>query len=365
VEAPAFLDPERAAARARLAAWLAEGRVVALPTDTVPGLAASAAAGGAPAAAARIARLKAAPEDKPCALHLADRAALARWLPSLPPGLPRWMERTLPGPWTVVLPVRWVPRARELGWSWPQVGVRVPDHAGFRACARAAADPLLMSSVNPHGAPPLHGAALADWLREHGVPAAFDPLRIASGAPSTVLAFEPLPRVVRGTARGDETQPGLRVLVVCSGNSCRSPLAAALLRRELAAAWGVGEPELARLGWIVESAGTFAMPGTPASEHSVSAAREVGLELGGHRARSVQQAVAGAPPDLVLGMGRNHVAALSDAGHPAELFDPAGHEVGDPFGGELADYRRAREHLQRAAQDRIETWSRWTAGQRD
>lgn len=359
MEAPASFDPDRAATRARLVAGLAEGRVVALPTDTVPGLAASPSAGGAAAAAARIARLKGAPEDKPCALHFADRAALAEWLPSLPPGLPQWMERILPGPWTVLLPARWVPRARELGWAWPQVGVRVPDLAEFRSFARAAGAPLLLSSINPHGTEPLRGAALAAWLEQHRVPSGFDPERVSVGVPSVLVAFEPLPRVLRGEATASQTRPGLRVLVVCSGNTCRSPLAAALLRRELASAWSVRERDLAGLGWIVDSAGTFAMPGAPASDHSVSAAREAGLDLRAHRARSVQQAVAGAAPDVVLGMSRNHVAALAEAGFRAELFDPAGFEVADPFGGELADYRSVREQLQRAAQDRIEAWSRW------
>jgi len=361
VEAPAAFDPDHAESRARLAAWLAEGRIAALPTDTVPGLAASVAPHGAAAAAAQIARLKHAPADKPCALHLADLATLAHWLPSLPPGLTRWLEQRLPGPWTVLLPERWAPRAREFAWCWPQLGLRVPDHAGFRACARAVGDPLLMSSVNDHGIEPLHGAALADWLREHQVPAAFDPARTSARKASAIVSFDPLPSVLRGEIAPAQAHPGLRVLVVCSGNICRSPLAAAMLRRELAAAWGVTEPELARLGWIVESAGTFAMPGSPASEHSETAAREVGLDLRQHRARSVQQATAGAAPDLVLGMGRNHLAALGDAGWMPELFDPAGYEVSDPFGGSLADYRRVREQLQRAAQDRIMIWSGWSA----
>lgn len=357
MQVPAAFDPDRADERARLAGWLASGGVAALPTDTVPGLAASVQAGGAAAAAARIARLKEAPEDKPCALHLPDLAALRQWLPSLPPGLPRWLGLRLPGPWTIVLPRRWVPRAAEFGWPWPRVGIRVPDHAGFRACARAAAAPLLMSSVNRHGEPPLHGAALAAWLRERRIPAAFDPAAAGVGQPSTVVSFDPAPSVLRGTGRPG--RPGLRVLIVCSGNICRSPMAEALLRRELASAWGVEPAELEPLGWIVASAGTFAMPGAPASEHGVTAAREIGLDLRAHRARGVAQAVAGAQPDLVLAMGANHLGALERAGLRAELFDPSGQEVADPFGGGIEDYRRAREQLQRAAQERVEAWSVW------
>jgi protein-tyrosine-phosphatase len=130
----------------------------------------------------------------------------------------------------------------------------------------------------------------------------------------------------------------------------------------LAAAWGVAERDLARLGWVVESAGTFAMPGADASENAVIAAAEVGLDLRGHRARSVAQAHAGADWDLVLAMGRNHLASLASVGLRAELFAPGEVEVQDPFGADLPTYRRTRDELQRAAQERVEAWSRWPRG---
>ena len=270
------------------------------------------------------------------------------------------MERVLPGPWTVLLPARWVVLARDLGWPWPLVGLRVPDDARFRSLAEAVGAPLLMSSINPHGADPLHGARLAEWLAQNGVPAAFDPHSVTHAAASAVVAFDPLPRVLRGEVAGSLDRPGQRVLVVCSGNICRSPLAAAILERELASAWGVAPHDLARLGWIVESAGTSAMPGSEASEHSQTAAREVGLDLREHRARQLTQALAGSEPDLLLGMSRGHVEALREArSGAAELFDPSELEVADPFGGSLDDYRRVRAQLQRAAQERVQAWSCW------
>lgn len=356
------LDPGRAADLERLTAWLAAGRIAALPTETVPGLAVLVRAAGAEAAARQLAALKGAPLDKPAALHLPDLEALRRLTPSLPPGLPRWLASRLPGAWTVLLPARWIHLPPSFGWIWPQVGVRIPRSPAFAAVARAAGGPLLLTSINPHGAAPLSGAALEQWLAQQGVPMAFEAERAGSGQPSRIVSFEPLPRLLRGEASPAELRPGLRVLVVCSGNICRSPLAAAILRQELAAAWGVREQELRHLGWVIESAGSFAMAGADASEHSVTAAREIGLDLRTHRARTLEQATAGAKWDLVLGMGRSHLAALAAQGVPAELFDPAGQEVTDPFGGDLAAYRRAREHLQRAAQERVEALSRWAAG---
>jgi protein-tyrosine-phosphatase len=359
VNAALRFDPEREEERARLAAWLAADRVAALPTDTVPGLATRLAPGGAAQAAERLARLKSAPADKPSALHLPDRASCARLAPALPPGLPDWLQSHVPGPWTILLPAGWLPAVDALGWRWPQVGLRVPRSRDFRACALAAGAPLMMSSINTHGEEPLIGAPLAAWLEQRGVPAAFDPLRVSAAAPSRIVSFDPLPRLVRGEAPASELRPGLRVLIVCSGNVCRSPLAVAILRQELAAAWGVRERDLAALGWVIESAGSFAMPGATASENSQEAAREIGLNLSAHRARSIEQALAGASWDLVLGMGRNHLASLASLGVKAETFELERQEVADPFGGDLATYRRTRAQLQRAAQGRVESWSRW------
>jgi tRNA A37 threonylcarbamoyladenosine synthetase subunit TsaC/SUA5/YrdC len=363
------LDPGRAEDRKRLAAWLAAGRIAALPTETVPGIATLIGADGAAAAARRLNVLKGAPLDKPAALHLPDLEALRRLTPSLPPGLPQWLSARLPGAWTVLLPARWINLPAALGWVWPQVGIRIPRSPAFEACARAAGGPLLLSSINQHGEPPLSGSDLTEWLAAREIPLTFDPAHSGSGQPSRIVSFDPTPRLLRGAATPAELRPGLRVLVVCSGNICRSPLAGAILRQELAAAWGVREKELHSLGWMVESAGSFAQPGADASEHSVTAGREIGVDLSSHRARTLPQALAGNAWDLVLGMGRNHLASLAALGIQGELFDPSEAEVPDPFGADLAAYRKVREHLQRAAQDRVEAFSRWqqpalTAGRR-
>src|SRR5262245_63475713 len=96
-----------------------------------------------------------------------------------------------------------------------------------------------------------------------------------------------------------------RVLVVCTGNTCRSPIAAALLRRELAAS---GRHDVS-----VESAGTGAWEGAPASEGAYLVMLEREIDISGHRARPltpemVQQA------DLILTMGRLQLGKVRELG---------------------------------------------------
>lgn len=146
----------------------------------------------------------------------------------------------------------------------------------------------------------------------------------------------------------------MHVLLVCSGNTCRSPLAEALLRRML--------DEAGRGDIAVSSAGTGAYDGAPASEGAYLVGLERGLDLSGHRARLLDPDLLRSA-DLVLAMSGGHlarVARLGGAAGPAVLlgeYAGAGPvEIRDPFGGEVEGYRRTLdqlEELMRMVRDRL------------
>lgn len=138
--------------------------------------------------------------------------------------------------------------------------------------------------------------------------------------------------------------PPRRVVIVCTGNTCRSPLAEALLRQALDAR-GVTDIE-------VLSAGTGAWEGAPASEGAYLVGLENGLDLSGHRARLITSEMVSAS-DLVLTMARHHRARVLELGAEGRvhlLGEFAGRagaaaEVADPFGEDLEVYRRTRDEL--------------------
>jgi protein-tyrosine-phosphatase len=129
-----------------------------------------------------------------------------------------------------------------------------------------------------------------------------------------------------------------RILFVCTGNICRSPLAEALLKRALHER-GVEEMS-------VESAGTGAWDGAPASEGAYLVALERGLDLSGHRARLLTREIV-EDAAMILTMARHHRARVHELGGEGrvhvlgEYVGKTGEEaeVGDPFGGDLEVYR--------------------------
>jgi len=129
-----------------------------------------------------------------------------------------------------------------------------------------------------------------------------------------------------------------RILLVCTGNICRSPLAAALLQRALAQR-GID-------GLEVASAGTGAWDGAPVSEGAYLVGLERGLDLSAHRARLLTRELV-EEADLILTMARHHRARVDELGGEGRVFvlgEYAGREgdaaeVSDPFGGDLEVYR--------------------------
>lgn len=130
-------------------------------------------------------------------------------------------------------------------------------------------------------------------------------------------------------------------LFVCTGNTCRSPMAEALFRKYAAERVGCAESELSANGVIVESAGLAAGRGMPASPDSVRALRRVGVELNSHSSQPVTIEML-ERCDYVFTMTQGHresiVEARPDLANRVQLLSDADDDISDPIGGTEADY---------------------------
>ena len=135
----------------------------------------------------------------------------------------------------------------------------------------------------------------------------------------------------------------MKVLFICSGNICRSPMAAEYFRHRCA------HSGLSHV--LVESAGTLGIEGAPASPESIAVMREIGVDLSRHRSQGVSPSLLGTS-DIVVVMTRGHLEQLADdyggeggrrlllrAFERSTSPDPNAGEVPDPIGRPMKVYR--------------------------
>jgi protein-tyrosine-phosphatase len=156
--------------------------------------------------------------------------------------------------------------------------------------------------------------------------------------------------------------PG-HILVVCTGNICRSPMGQGLLAHALSA-----QPEPLRSLKVI-SAGVAAHSGAGVSENSITALKKVGIDISDLRSQGLTQPMLDQAL-LVLGMTDSHLDIIRTRARPVpknlHLFrdflpPPADKEIGDPYGGPLKVYEACRDEMVEAIPSIIEHLKKLTA----
>jgi protein-tyrosine phosphatase len=227
------------------------------------------------------------------------------------------------------------------------LGVRYPDNPVACAILLQAQSPVVAPSANPPGQEPAQSSQQVLNYFEGKIDAVVE-------APCFVSTYQQSSTVVKigrqsiqvlreGAVPSDQIREwsSLRILFVCTGNTCRSPMAAGFCRKFFSDILGCRVDKLDESGYKIDSAGIAALDGIPASGHAVEACREQWIDLTSHRSRKltlrdIEQS------DLIFTMSQSHRAYILQtyplASQKCLMLDPKG-DIQDPVGLDADVYR--------------------------
>lgn len=272
------------------AAWiLKEGGLVVIPTETVYGIAANMFK---EKTIQRLYAVKQRPQDKPFSIHIASKNDIHKYAQDILPFAYRLMEKFWPGPLTLIL------KSKNNG----KVGIRMPNHIVALSIIKESGIPVVCPSANLSGnpAPCTSTEALKDLgdLVDLLVDAGPTPL----GRESTVVDVTQLPiQILRDGALSreqiEEVVNKKTILFVCTGNSCRSVMAKALLEKKL--------KDKGRKDIEVLSAGVMMLGDLGATQETGDLLAKEGIDVSGHHSQIVTEDMV-KKSDIILVMEKLH-----------------------------------------------------------
>ena len=343
---------------------LRSGGLAVVPTETVYGLAVRMTDGEA---VKRLVQLKKRNESHPFALAFPSVDAISDLCSEMSPLALRLARRCLPGPVSLVLDVP----SDSMFWKLPPeiqktvslrstICCRVPDHPLLLTVLGELNEPVVLTSANKTGQG--ETATVEQIVADFGnsIDILLDDGPIVSPKPSTIVQIiGDNFTVLREGALKSETikrLAALMILFVCTGNTCRSPMAERLCEQLIADRHNCSIDSLDQHGIVVLSAGLSAGEGQPASANAVKVLQEYDLDMSNHRSLMLNESHVRFA-DFIYTMTRHHREQILSNWHNVDsrlsVLRIDGGDIADPIGSSMSAYRACAEHIRKEIAQRL------------
>lgn len=314
----------------KAAELIRDGYLVAFATETVYGLAVNMQNN---AAVSRLIEVKNRPKDKAFTIHIAAKNDVEKYAKNISVAAYRLIDKFWPGPLTIVL------NSHEDGHT---VGLRMPANTVAKEILSLCMVPVYLPSANIADNPPPRTATEVLRDLDGKIDMIIDSGKTQLGFSSTVVdATQNTIRILRAGAIREEVIHAAagrkNILFVCTGNSCRSPMAEGIMKEFL---------KKENISWNVESAGIGAPVGMPASKEASEILKEQNIDISAHRARLLTEEML-KKSDYILVMEQYHKEKIIGRFPKmanrvyllSELSDAITKDMPDPIGKPISDYR--------------------------
>ncbi len=342
------------------------GKLVAFPTETVYGIACRIQNDSM----ARLDSLKGRDPTKHYTLHISQKADLSKYVPTIGLRSQKLIKNAWPGPLTIVFELtdEDIDKQRtifERGvfenlYKNNSIGIRCPENSIASMLLGSVNNPVIAPSANIGGQDPAVDAEQVFAQFPHQLDLILDggPCKYNKSSSVVKIGKKGVNILRAGVYPQEEVLElsEVKILFVCTGNTCRSPMAEGIFQKYLVEKLGVDVDHLSEVGYKVRSAGTLGVSGLPASVEAVSACAKRGVDIRGHRSSTLSRELV-RESDFVFAMSNSHreqVIALDPEAADKCVLLVDGKDVLDPIGQPLDVYAGCADLIEAAIKEKFD-----------
>ncbi len=341
------------------------GGLVAFPTETVYGIACRAQTNSL----VKLNNLKGRDPAKSYTLHIGQKNDVKKYVPTLRLKAEKLITNAWPGPLTIVfeLDQKNIDKQKKnlekecfkSLYKNNSVGIRCPDNPIATMLLQATQNPVVAPSANTTGQPPAIDAEQVLTQLSGQIDVLLDAGPCKYKKSSTVVKIGKIHiEILRPGVYSQEeleTKSAIQFLFVCTGNTCRSPMAEGIFRKYLAENLECNIDQLNKIGYKVCSAGVMGFNGAPASAEAIAACAAKGVDLRAHRNQELSiELIEGS--DFIFAMERMHqerIIALNSKAAGKCFLLASDRGISDPIGHPQEFFNSCADMIETAVKNRI------------